>query len=161
MKLSIIPANGTVCEDELCYINLIWTGTPANIHALQWDDDVPIDVDGEIYHGWLEFVDGKPNEYIQTLPPWVSNATAAWTEANTPKPVTPPTAEKNKVTAENILSQTDWTATVDISNPQYSNPYLMNQDEFLAYRSTVRDIAVNPVAGYITWPTLPTEKWSS
>lgn len=74
--------------------------------------------------------------------------------------VTPlPTAEQNKQTATTFLQATDWTATVDISNPQYSNPYLANQDAFLAYRSQVRQYAVNPVAGDIQWPTKPTEVW--
>jgi len=68
----------------------------------------------------------------------------------------------NKAQAQSLLQATDWTATVDINNPQYSNPYLMNQDEFLAYRSTVRAIAVNPPDTEVTnWPTLPTEVWSS
>ena len=65
-----------------------------------------------------------------------------------------------KQEAQRLLQATDWTATVDISNPQYSNPYLMNQDAFLAYRSAVRAIAVNPVADPV-WPTLPTEQWSA
>lgn len=67
----------------------------------------------------------------------------------------------NKAEAQSLLQATDWTATVDISNPQYSNPYLVNQDAFLAYRSAVRAIAVNPPDTEITWPTLPTEQWSA
>lgn len=77
----------------------------------------------------------------------------------TPVVTPPPTAEQNKQTATTFLQATDWTATVDISNPQYSNPYLANQDAFLAYRSQVRQYAVNPVAGDIQWPTKPTEVW--
>ena len=74
-------------------------------------------------------------------------------------PPVPPTADQNKQTATNLLQATDWTATVDISNPQYSNPYLANQDAFFSYRSQVRQYAVNPVAGFIQWPTKPTEVW--
>jgi hypothetical protein len=70
-------------------------------------------------------------------------------------------AAQNKATATSLLSATDWTATVDISNPQYSNPYLMNQDVFLVYRSTVRNIAVNPPTTPATFPTVPTEIWSN
>lgn len=65
----------------------------------------------------------------------------------------------NKQQAEQLLSATDWTATVDINNPQYSNPYLGNQDAFLAYRSSVRQIAVNPPVTVDVWPTLPEEVW--
>jgi len=78
-----------------------------------------------------------------------------------PAPPGPPSAEQNKLTAEHFLAETDWTATESISNPAVSNPYLMNQADFLAYRSAVREIAVNPVAGNIVWPVKPNEQWSS
>lgn len=70
-------------------------------------------------------------------------------------------ADKNKSDAVLLLQQTDWAATVDISNPQYSNPYLTNQDAFLAYRSTVRNIAVNPPTTPATFPTQPVATWSN
>jgi hypothetical protein len=81
-----------------------------------------------------------------------------------PTPPTPTPEEiqsQNKSTATFLLQQTDWTATVDIANPQYSNPYLTNQDAFLAYRSTVRNVAVNPPTTPVTFPTQPTAIWSS
>ena len=65
----------------------------------------------------------------------------------------------NKAQAESLLRATDWTATVDINDPQYSNPYLSNQPEFLAYRSDVRKIAVNPPITVDVWPTIPEEVW--
>ena len=68
--------------------------------------------------------------------------------------------EANKQQATALLQQTDWTCTVDITNPQYSNPYLMNQDAFLAYRSTVRQIAVNPPTTPAVFPVMPDEIWS-
>lgn len=67
--------------------------------------------------------------------------------------------QANKQQAEQLLQQTDWTATVDIADPQYSNPYLGNQTEFLAYRSAVRQIAVNPPVTVETWPVKPEEVW--
>jgi hypothetical protein len=70
-------------------------------------------------------------------------------------------AEQNKATASQLLSSTDWTATVDINNPQYSNPYLGNQPEFLSYRSLVRQIAVSPPTIPATFPTKPDEVWIS
>lgn len=65
-----------------------------------------------------------------------------------------------KSTATGILSQTDWTAIPDVADPLKSNPYLTNQAEFVAYRSTIRNYAVNPVVDPV-WPTEPTEQWSS
>ena len=78
-----------------------------------------------------------------------------------PPPPYVPSAEANKTTAVNLLTQTDWTSIADVANPAVSNPYLMNQPEFLAYRSQLRAIAVNPIAGFITFPTKPQEQWSS
>lgn len=68
-------------------------------------------------------------------------------------------ALQNKATASQLLTDTDWTCTVDINNPQYSNPYLGNQDAFLAYRSQVRAIAVNPPIVPVTFPETPQAVW--
>jgi REP element-mobilizing transposase RayT len=69
--------------------------------------------------------------------------------------------QRNKQQAETLLQQTDWTCTVDINNPEYSDPYLANQNEFLAYRSAVRKIAVNPPVTVTEWPVEPDEVWAS
>ena len=76
-------------------------------------------------------------------------------------PYVPPPdyVEINKQQAQGLLQQTDWTATVDINNPQYSNPYLGNQDAFLAYRSQVRQIAINPPSTPAIFPDIPEEIW--
>lgn len=68
----------------------------------------------------------------------------------------------NKMIASSLLQETDWTATIDINKAEYSNPYLMNQSDFLNYRSQVRAIAVNPPDTTIeTWPTKPDAIWSN
>ena len=149
MKLTIIPSDGAVYENEVSYLNLIWEGTPANVHALQWQDVA----------GWIEYADGT-NEDITELPQWADNAMAAWTVANTPAPPTPPTAEQNKATASQKLTATDWTTIPDVSDPTKSVPHLTNVDEFLIYRNAVRQYAINPIAGVIDWPVVPTDSWS-
>ena len=77
----------------------------------------------------------------------------------------PPTPEEvqtiNKNKAQELLQETDWTATVDISNPTFSNPYLANQNEFLSYRSQVRQVAINPPVTLVIFPTKPEEVWVS
>jgi len=78
-----------------------------------------------------------------------------------PVPVLEPTAEQNKATAIQLLANTDWAMTSDIADPAFSNPYLTNQAEFAAYRNTVRQVAINPVPGVLTWPTVPSAAWSS
>lgn len=151
MKLSIIPGDGTVCEDGKCYTNLTWYGTPVNVHALQFDT---------IEHvGWIEYTD-SPNQNITELPGWANLAQAAWEDANQPPaPPGPPTAEQNKQTALGLLSATDFTEIPSVSDPS-STPHLLNKADFVAYRDQVRIFAVYPVAGDITWPVKPAEQWS-
>lgn len=76
-------------------------------------------------------------------------------------PPPPDYSEENKQQAVALLQETDWTSIPDVANPQYSNPYLMNQDAFLAYRSTVRNIAVNPPTTPAVFPEQPQEIWSN
>ena len=72
-------------------------------------------------------------------------------------PVT--TADENKATASSLLTATDWTTIADVGNPQMANPYLANQAEFIAYRNSVRNMAVYPTEGNLVWPTVPVENW--
>ena len=65
-----------------------------------------------------------------------------------------------KAQAKQILQDTDWTSIADVGDPAKSNPYLENQAAFIAYRSTIRNYAVNPVTDPV-WPTEPTEQWSN
>lgn len=77
----------------------------------------------------------------------------------TPAPSPEQLIELCKQTAVAILQSTDWTTIPDIALPE-NNPYLMNQQEFIAYRNIIRGYAVNPVTDPV-WPTPPTEQWSS
>jgi hypothetical protein len=65
-----------------------------------------------------------------------------------------------KAQATTILNATDWTSIPDVGSSTASNPYLVNQAAFIAYRSQIRALAVNPVANPV-FPTQPTEQWSS
>jgi hypothetical protein len=153
MKLTIIPADGSVGEDGVFYnsLDLSSCNIPANVHALQWDGVA----------GWIEFKDPVPNEEITSLPAWANCCTNKWTEANTPKPPQPPTAQDNKDQATVLLQKTDWTTIPDVSDPVKSNPYLSNAQDFVVYRNAVRQYAVYPVAGNINWPTVPQEIWTT
>ena len=99
-----------------------------------------IEAPDEVTFGW-SFVNGE----------WIAPA------GPTPEEI----QAQNKQQAISLLQQTDWTATIDISNPQYSIPYLSNQDEFLAYRSTVRAIAVNPPIIPAIFPDIPKAIWKT
>jgi len=151
MKLTIIPADGSVGEDGKFYnnLNLDSCNIPANVHALQWDGVA----------GWIEFKDSVPNEEITSLPAWANCCMTKWEEANTPQPPMPPTAEQNKKIASNKLYATDWTTIPDVSDPTKSNPYLSNTQDFVSYRNAIRQYAVYPVAGDINWPVEPQAAW--
>jgi hypothetical protein len=152
MKLTIIPADGSVGEDEKFYLGLDLStcNIPADVHALQWDGVA----------GWIEFNEPTPNEEISVLPFWANCCMAKWTEANQPPaPPGPPTAEQNKQTAVMKLQVTDWATIPDVADPAKSNPYLSNAQDFITYRNAVRQYAVYPVAGNINWPTVPQEVW--
>lgn len=93
--------------------------------------------------------------------------TFGWTYADgqfspPPGPTPEQIQAQNKAQASSLLLATDWTATVDITDPAYSDPYLTNQDAFLSYRSQVRKIAVNPpTTPVVDWPVKPDTAWSS
>jgi hypothetical protein len=151
MKLTIIPVDGSVGEDGKFYegLNLSSCAIPANVHALQWDGVA----------GWIEFNEPIPNEEITILPSWANCCMTKWTEANTPVPPQPPTAEQNKEIAVGRLQATDWATIPDVADPLKSNPYLSNSQDFVTYRNAVRQYAINPVAGDINWPAVPQEVW--
>lgn len=59
--------------------------------------------------------------------------------------------------ASQLLYETDWTTIPDVADPANS-PYLNNQAEFIAWRSQIRALAVNPVVDPI-FPPKPVEIW--
>lgn len=92
--------------------------------------------------------------YSETPKPTQAELDALW-------PSTEDQIAKNacKAQAVALLQATDWTTIPDVANPSASNPYLMNQGAFIAWRSQVRALAVNPVADPV-FPAQPTEQWS-
>lgn len=65
----------------------------------------------------------------------------------------------NKRQAEQLLVETDWTMISDVSDPELSDPYLVNAAEFVVYRNAIRKIAVNPPVVAV-WPVKPENVWS-
>lgn len=143
-------------KDNTVYINYIaktvdCSALPADFHALQWDSDKKT--------GWIEKInlDGATiNEPIDNIDAYQFY----FDEWNKPEPpLPPPTAEQNSKKAEFLLQETDWVNQPDVYD-QSVNPHLLNRDEFLTYRSQVRQYVVYPVAGDINWPVKPTAVWS-
>jgi len=152
MKLTIIPTDGSVGENGVFYngLDLSSCNIPADVHALQWQDTA----------GWIEYDITIPNETITELPAWANCCMTKWTEANNP-PVVPPTAAQNKTFASQKLYETDWTTIPDVGDPTKSNPYLSNVQDFVTYRNTIRQYAINPIAGVINWPSIPQTIWTT
>lgn len=70
-----------------------------------------------------------------------------------------PTADENKATASQLLSDSDWIENPSVSDTS-NTPHLTNTDALIAWRVAVRAIAVNPTAGDIAWPVQPATIWS-
>ena len=83
------------------------------------------------------------------------DVTGSW-----PPPPQPPTADDNKEYAKARLAETDWSEIPSVNDASLS-PHLDNGAAFVNYRTIIRSIAVNPVAGDIVWPVQPKAKWSN
>ncbi len=71
-----------------------------------------------------------------------------------------PSSKKKEIcknTASGFLYGTDWTTIPDVADPNQS-PYLTNQAEFIAWRSEIRKLAINPV-DYPVFPPQPSPIW--
>ena len=157
MRLIIIPSDTFCSINGVGYSGIDMSSMPLDVHAVQWFET----------EGWVEFVEvagevRKPNEPITSIEPYqtvISEWETADYNAKNPPPPPPPTAAQNKQKATILLQGTDWTQIPSVADPAQSNPYLGNVDAFTAYRNQIREIAVNPVDGYISWPTQPDAVW--
>ena len=67
------------------------------------------------------------------------------------------TQDECKAKAIELLSATDWVEYPSVSNISFS-PHLKNQNEFINYRVSVRQLATSPIENP-TFPSLPNEVW--
>jgi hypothetical protein len=112
---------------------------------------------------WLPY--DPTTQYLESVAPYILDAVVYTIQVAqlTPEMIEQQhqsEAAQNKTTATNLLSQTDWTAIPDVADPAKSDPYLVNQAEFVSWRSAIRAIAVTP-----TWDAVfsaqPNEVWSN
>jgi len=81
-----------------------------------------------------------------------------YVQGDAPVPLPPNYSADNKAQAMSLLSATDWVELPSVSNPD-NTPRLTNVNEFLAYRTAVRAIAVNPPTEPVDFPAKPDEVW--
>lgn len=73
MKLTIIPSDQAVYKDGVSYLDLTLNFIPADVHALQWNNN----------SGHIEYKNHiKPNETITQLPSWANDALTVWQQAD-------------------------------------------------------------------------------
>jgi len=75
-------------------------------------------------------------------------------------PPSPDLTDINKQFAQTLISSTDWAVQPDIADTNVT-PHLLNQKDFIDFRAQLRAIYVNPPSTEVTWPTPPSEVWSS
>lgn len=130
--------------------------------------EFPTDEDFETVGVYLVMQTSPPeyNQITQGLEQTVENIDGTWTQVWTVVELTPEQIQQNeenakaanKQKASDLLSESDWTAIASVADPTESNPYLSNRQEFLAYRSLLRQIAVMPPVEAI-FPPKPQEVW--
>ena len=79
MRLTIIPADGSVGKNGVFYnrIDLSSCAIPADIHALQWEENEP-------NKGHIEYKSALvQNQDIIELPAWANACVAKWDETET------------------------------------------------------------------------------
>ena len=122
---------------------------------------IDLEIDNPKY-GWIPFT-ASPDDVEQHGRDFYEQAIAGNfgpISAYVPPPPFVAPASENKAQAEHRLAATDWVNQPDVYDPA-NTPHLTNRDAFIAYRSQVRAIAVNPVGGNLDWPVEPTAVWSS
>jgi hypothetical protein len=145
MRLTIVVETLTVGKDYVFFddLNLSGCGIPDDVRALQWNEN----------SGHIEFVGVEPNQDIQELPSWALACVDVW-QIKFDSQNAPPSPEQmiqiNSSLAAQLLRDSDWTMLSDVA--------LQNKDEWTAYRSILRSIAINPTAD-VVFPPTPQEQW--
>jgi len=147
MRLTIITETNTVGKNGLFYddLNLTQCQIPSNIWALQWNE----------LAGHIEFNTPIPNQEITSLPAWADACVAVWDakdyeEKHPPAPTPEQIIAANKLKAERLLLESDWSVLPDVP--------LQNKSEWEAYRAALRQIVINPTVDP-SWPVKPQSVW--
>jgi hypothetical protein len=161
MQLTISKEDKAVYKGGYVYSGLSLTTIPDNVRILQFNTAENI--------GHIEFsqVIGQApiqNESITALPNWANACLSAWDAADyaakhPPAPTPEELLAACKAQATAYLAATDWSEVPSVSDTA-NTPHLLNKEEFLTYRNSVRNLVVTPTTEP-NWPTVPSAQWSS
>jgi hypothetical protein len=86
-----------------------------------------------------------------------------WYDPNTqkiePMPISIPTILQNRKRCIDVLKELEWAFLPVMADPNISNPYLANQQEFINYKNIIQTFLDNPKEGNLDWPTMPEPIW--
>lgn len=140
-------------------ITILSVSSPVWANAEQTRINCEITV--EQYPGEVLLFTADPNDVTEHGPQIYADCVAGvYGPVGAYVPPPPPSAEANKAEASRRLAATDWVNEPDVTDTA-RDPHLTNYDAFLDYRSAVRAIAVNPIAGDLEWPAQPSAAWST
>jgi hypothetical protein len=144
MKLSIIPADNTVCKDGYCISDLDLSFMAPNIHAVQWDTN----------SGWIECValpDGSIPAHVEltSIEEYTSLIAAFDAAKSSAEQAEAPVSDAELVRGvrDGLMMQSDWSQAPDST---------ADREAWATYRQALRDITTQE--GFptnITWPTKP------
>lgn len=146
MKLTIVVPDNCVGKNGLFYkLDIESCQIPPDVLALQWDTSF----------GHIEFTTRVANQEITALPNWANDCLSLWDqkdyeEKHPPEPTEEEKIFANKIKASGLLLDSDWSALPDVS--------LQNKTDWLSYRSSLRQIAINPTLNP-EWPSKPPAIW--
>ena len=133
-----------------------------NTRSPVWANAEQTMIDCEIEHevyGWIPFTASPNDVEAHGRELFAQLSVGVIAPYQPPPPPPPPTAEQNAAQAKQKLAATDWVNEPDVYDTS-RDPHLTNREEFLDYRAWLRGIVVNPVAGDLDWPEVPTAVWS-
>jgi hypothetical protein len=110
-----------------------------------------------LYPGASFVLVGNDYNTLQWLEPSISKPTQAILDAEIVRLNEQAPLLECKRQASQLLYETDWTTIPDVADSSQS-PYLTNQAEFIAWRSQIRALAVNPIANPV-FPPKPDAVW--
>lgn len=140
MWAAIIPNNVNIydiCSDKysIIYDNIQW---------IEWVDS-PIDFNKENIKLWRYTPEGI---FIKNIDDNTNVNTDVNTNINDSK-------EMNIITAKLLIAATDWSVLPDVNLTEIS------KNNYINYRTFMRNIIINPIEGHIDWPALPVAEWTS